>query len=736
MGDRLMVLLLEKEHQDYSLVKESLDKVSNGTAEVVACNSLQEVADQAASRPFGLAVAPVDLLEEEQLQEKGLPGFFQETYFLALLSSPGVEQVERALSLGADDFIIYPITSDELAARLSRAVKGVRRNRKHVRYDLPSGHATVDLARESEVQYRNVVERANDGIVIAQDGLLKYVNPVIALITGYQAEEITGTPLANYLHPSEVERVAERYRRRIAGEEVPSRYETIIKHKDGSDIYVEFNAGLTIYQGRPADMVIIRDITERKKVEEALRRSEERYREILDQIQEGYYEVDLEGNITFCNEAACRLLGYSQEEFVGLNFRNLYRDPDQVFQVFHQVFSTGESNRGFALEMIGKDGRTRYGELSVSLIKDARGKVIGFRGVGRDVTERKQSEEKIRYLSFYDKLTGLYNRAFFEEEIRRLDTERQLPLSIIIGDANGLKLVNDAFGHQEGDSLLKRIAGILQSCCRREDIICRWGGDEFAVLLPKTPPESVKGLIRRIQQTCEEAVPEPIQLSIALGMATKNAPSQDIFNIVKKAETEMYGHKLQEAKNFRNSVIASLVKKLGEKDYETEEHSWRMQNMAVELGLEMELNENVMDELILAVTLHDIGKIAVPDYILMKPERLTPEEWELVKEHSERGYRIAMTSAELARIAPVILAHHERWDGKGYPQGLKGEEIPLLSRLVAVIDAYDVMTCGRPYKKPLSPQEALAELERCAGSQFDPSIVEAFLKLNGSYKFS
>ncbi len=474
---------------------------------------------------------------------------------------------------------------------------------------------------------------------------------------------------------------------------------------------------------------LVSDMTDRRAVEAALRRSEERYREILSQIQEGYYEVDLQGNIIFCNEAACSLLGYTRDEFIGTNYRQLYRDADAVYQVFHHVFQTGEPNRGFALEMVARDGSTRYGELSVSLILE-NGKAVGFRGVGRDVTDRKKAEEQIRYLSFHDKLTGLYNRAFFEEEIRRLDTDRQLPLSIIIGDANGLKLVNDAFGHLEGDNLLKRIAELLKFSCREEDIICRWGGDEFAILLPKTPPGATKKLVERIQNACSNANPAPIALSIALGMSTKDNPSQDIFNVVKKAETDMYRDKLQDAKNFRNTVIASLVRKLGEKDYETEEHSWRMQGLAIELGTYLDLNEKMMDELIQSVTLHDIGKIAVPDHILMKSAPLSPEEWERVKEHSERGYRIAMTSTELSRIAPVILAHHERWDGKGYPQGLKGEEIPLLSRLVAVIDAYDVMISGRPYKESISHETALNELCKAAGTQFDPRIVEAFIQLN------
>ncbi len=732
------ILMLDGVPSCSEVMEESLAGLVGSEDRFITCRSVQEAGPYLAGGPElpCLLVADVNRVQESLAQPGLLPGACQQVYYLALLNFAGPDEVDRALELGADDFLVFPLDRRELAARLAKGLKTLRCRGERTRAERPSDIFNGKIIQESEDHYRNVVERANDGIVIIQDAALKYVNPKIARITGFTVEELTGRRLEDCLHPAERDRLTDHYTRRLAGEEVPSRYETVIKHKDDSDIHVEFNAGLTQFRGRPADMVIIRDITQRKKVEEALRCSEERYREILHQIQEGYYEADLQGNITFCNEAACSLLRYTREEMIGMNFHRLYRDPARVFQIFNHVYQTGLPNRGFALEMIDKDGNTRYGELSVSLIKDEKGKAVGFRGVGRDVTERREAEEQIRYLSFHDKLTGLFNRAFFEEEIRRLDTERQLPLSILIADTNGLKLVNDAFGHQVGDDLLLKIAQLLRSACRREDIICRWGGDEFAVLLPKTSPASARGLVQRIQEACRRAAAEPIPMSVALGIATKEVYSQDIFSVVKKAETEMYGNKLQEAKHFRNSVIALLVQKLGEKGYETEGHSWRMQNMAVEVGTEMGLPETMMDDLVLAVTLHDIGKIAVPEEILTKPEPLTPEEWELLKEHPERGYRIALISMELARIAPVILAHHEHWNGSGYPQGLKGEEIPLLSRLLAVIEAFDVMTQGRPYKARVSPAEAIEELQHNVATQFDPRVVETFVHLYHEGRFS
>lgn len=346
----------------------------------------------------------------------------------------------------------------------------------------------------------------------------------------------------------------------------------------------------------------------------------------------------------------------------------------------------------------------------------------------------KQKEEilsnlKNSYPGSIDELTGLYSRVYFEEQVKRFDGQRMLPLSLIIGNVNGLKLVNEAFGHQVGDKVLTIISRILKNICRKEDVIARWGSDEFAVLLPQTDFLSAGEFIKAVKNACDKDNTVPVQISITLGIAAKVNVSEDINEVLKKAEFEVYRLKYTEAKKLRSSIIASLIKIIGEKDYETEEHAWRMQKLAVQFGTELQLSDSQLDELILTVTLHDIGKMAIPDHILMKPGSLTPEEWEIVKEHPERGYRIVFSSRELANIAPAVLHHHERWDGKGYPHGLKGKEIPLLSRIVAIIDAYDVMTNRRPYKKAITHWEAVEELRECAGSQFDPQLVECFIEL-------
>mgnify|MGYP001080905687 CR=1 FL=1 len=344
--------------------------------------------------------------------------------------------------------------------------------------------------------------------------------------------------------------------------------------------------------------------------------------------------------------------------------------------------------------------------------------------------ERKKSKEKIQYLMLKDKLTGLYNRTYFEEELKRLDTKRQLPLSFIIIDINGLKLVNDTFGRKEGDKLLKRVTKILKRCCREEDIIARWGEDEFSILLPETTGKSSEEIINRIRSTCDKTNDQKIPLSVSLGTSTKIDEHCNIRTTVKEAEDRMYRRKLLERNSISSSIISSLERMLQEKSFETEEHAVRMKELALVMGRSLKLPENKLNELSLLSTLHDIGKIAIPDKILLKPGKLTKKEWAIVKKHPEVGYNISGSSPHLDTIANAVLSHHERWDGSGYPLGLKGENIPLVSRIISIVDSYDVMTHDRSYKKAISKKDALKELERCAGTQFDPGLVKVFIQIS------
>lgn len=332
-------------------------------------------------------------------------------------------------------------------------------------------------------------------------------------------------------------------------------------------------------------------------------------------------------------------------------------------------------------------------------------------------------------LYYKDKLTGLYNKNFFEEELSRLDTKRQLPISLIMGDINGLKLINDAFGHSMGDGALKKVAEIMSSSFRDEDIVSRVGGDEFVVLLPKTSEETAQSIVERIKQKCDTNPLDFIKISISFGVATKVEEDEDIQKVLKKAEDRMYFKKLKESKSAKQSMIKFLKSRLEKITYETRSHYERLKGLTMMMAEALELSDTEKEELRLLCEFHDIGKIGISKNILQKEGTLDNEEWENVKRHSEIGYYIAKEFRDVSHIDELILIHHERWDGKGYPGLFKKDEIPLVARIFAIADAYDVMVNDKPYRSRMTNAEALKEIKKESGKQFDPYISELFIKL-------
>jgi len=336
---------------------------------------------------------------------------------------------------------------------------------------------------------------------------------------------------------------------------------------------------------------------------------------------------------------------------------------------------------------------------------------------------------KIRELSYYDSLTGLYNRRFFEVELERLDSKRQLPISILMADLNGLKIINDSYGHKMGDQMLKKAAEILKSSLREEDILARQGGDEFIILLPQTDQKTSAEIIQRIKEKTGKIDGLELPLSIAVGQATKFSPKEDIGEVIKAADNQMYENKLSESRSSKSNIVQGLINVLDTKSSETKEHALRMTKLAFDFGEKLGLTESDQNRLSLLATLHDIGKINISESILNKADKLTDQEWEIMKKHTEQGYKIASSSEEFASVAEEIFSHHENWDGSGYPRQLQKKEIPYLARIISLVDAYDVMTHERPYSKAMSKEEAIKEIKKCSGTQFDPELAAKFIEM-------
>ncbi|NLJ48574.1 MAG: diguanylate cyclase [Candidatus Atribacteria bacterium] len=437
--------------------------------------------------------------------------------------------------------------------------------------------------------------------------------------------------------------------------------------------------------------------------------------------------------LEYINPAAERITGYTPEEFYSnptLFFQRVYPEDRPLIDLYLKNPTALE--KPLAIRMIRKDGSIIWMEHKYVPVYNRKKKTIAIEGIARDITERKKAEEQIRYISFHDPLTGLYNRAFFEEEVARQKFPENHPIGIILGDVNGIHLVNERFGHQEGDRILIDAANILKKFSRNQDILARWGEDEFILFLPNTNEDVTRSLVYQIQKELQNIEKNPFQLSISLGYAVKEDEQNSMNEVVNSAEGWMYWNKLIRGNELNQDLVPSIEQSLRKITHATEKHSERLQKIVHKIGLELELSQEELNYLDLLARLHDLGKIATPKEILNKSGLLSPKEWELVKRHPEIGYRIALNSPDLAPIAEAILSHHERWDGTGYPRGLQGNTIPLLSRIIAIADTYEVLTDGRTYKKPLSQKNALNEIKKSAGRQFDPHLVDIFIKVMGS----
>lgn len=599
---------------------------------------------------------------------------------------------------------------------------------------------------KSEARYRSIIAVSNTGAwEYYRDIQYAWCSPEYFTMLGYDANQFPMDKKANIqdvwmalIHPDDRELAINKFDDYLS-KHPKTIYENHfrLRRKDGTYAWI-WARGQTLVDknGKPTNLTIGAhiDVTHIKEVELALALEKRQIETTLFSIGDGVISTDAQGSIVIINDAASRLTGWTLREAKGKPFDEIFHidneDPDIVLESpIDQVLKTKQSvELGTHTRLISKDHSVYFIEYTASPVMDENGYITGVVLVFRDVTEKNQHQREIEYLNKYDYLTGVYNRRYFESEMQALDFEKHFPLGIMFLDLNGLKLINDAFGHEQGDIALQQTAKVIQKSCRRTDVVARMGGDEFAVLLPNTTEEACERIKNTIGKEIAKVRIEEVSISVAIGYEIKTNLAIALHDIFQSAENHMYRRKLVEGKSMRNSAIRSILNTLTVK-YEIEKvHSERVSLFAKKIGEAMGLKDDDVKELTLAGLVHDIGKISIADRILQKQSKLTPEEYAVIKTHTETGYQILRAADEYSNLAEYALSHHERFDGTGYPNQLKGLDIPLFSRIICVADAYEAMTSNRPYRKSLSNETAIDELKRHRGTQFDPEIVDVLIE--------
>jgi diguanylate cyclase (GGDEF)-like protein/PAS domain S-box-containing protein len=581
---------------------------------------------------------------------------------------------------------------------------------------------------ESEKKYSSYIENAPNAVsIIDKRGRYLDVNKTASLMTGYTREELLNMNWRDLTPDESKNRASELFGILIEKGSVSGELQYI--HKNGSRRWRSIDA---VRLSEDMYLNFSSDITDRLQIRDALRNSEERFRIAQEMSPDGFtilHPVRSEAGKTidftwvYENKAIARMNQTDPKEVIGKRVLDIFprHSGTSIFEAYKKAADTGEVQ---IIEEINV-GEVISNPIWLRLVVVSMGQDIAI--LSQDITQRKTVESKLLHLSYHDQLTGLYNRRFFEEEIKRIDTDQNLPLSVIMCDVNGLKLVNDSFGHASGDMLLKRAAEAIRNACREKDVIARVGGDEFVVLLPGTTAKETLQIANQIKEHQSAESNANIELSISYGYDTKTTDKQSLIEILANAENHMYRHKLYERSSLRSKTIDLIMNTLFEKSSREAAHSSRVSNICHAIAIKMNLDEHTVNQVRIAGLIHDIGKIGIDEGILNKTGNLSLEERSDVERHPETGWRILSSTDEFSDLADFVLNHHEKWDGSGYPNQIKGEEIQLEARIIAIADAYDAMTSQRSYRNVLSKKDAIQELTRCSGMQFDPRIIDVFV---------
>lgn len=469
-----------------------------------------------------------------------------------------------------------------------------------------------------------------------------------------------------------------------------------------------------------------RYLNERLVAEHQLLIENQRVKLLMESAADIIFEIDLEKRYVSIFGRGLDLIGKKPQDFIG-------KTVEEIFGEFAELRKNAYEKALNGSQIIYdwtylNDESTLYFETSISPIYDENKNVIGAVGISRDITEPMQKQKEIEYINIHDFLTGLFNRRYFVEAFARADNDLNYPLGMMMIDLNGLKIFNDAYGHNTGDLALIEVAKVLKSVSKESDIVCRIGGDEFAIIMNNTTLTEIDTIKDLIKNKLSEILIENIPISVAIGYEIKADLETNLEKMIKNAENHMYRNKVTEGKSVRNSAIKAILKTLTDKFDEEKTHSNRVCELCRKMGDALNLKSDDLRELEVAGLFHDIGKISIPDEILHKPSKLTKEEFDVIKTHTENGYHILRAADEYSNLAEYALSHHEHWNGQGYPRGLEGTNIPLFSRIICIVDAFEAMTSDRVYRKKMDELAAVNEIIKYSGTQFDPNLAQIFVE--------
>lgn len=601
---------------------------------------------------------------------------------------------------------------------------------------------------QNEALFQAVFHQAPIGISITSKGENLYstasadtnVNQAYVDILGRSREELAQLHWTDITHPDDLAADSALVSRLLSGQIDQYQMEKRYVKPDGSTIWVNFMASTlrNPVNHSSSYLCLLEDITKRKTLELSLEESERSKSVLLSHLPGLAYRClnDPQWTMKFVSDGCLALTGYQAESLVDnrdLSYKDLiapaYRTA--VYERWQQVIAV-QGNFRIEYEIITAAGEMKWVLEMGQPVYNASGQLEALEGVVYDISEQKQREHQLLFMSEHDETTRLYNLMYFDKLCRRYNLEHTYPLSVVQCDIDGLRLINNAFGMDEGNALLVRIANLLACNCSENDTLARTGDDDFSLIMPNTSVEAAEAFIRKVTSAIDrenEREGSPYHVSLSFGYGTRLSPEEEVGVMLKNAYTSLHNQKILHVQSSHSATLSSIMTALHARSEETEEHAQRLLELTAKIGLELNLPQKSMAELALFAKLHDIGKIGISDAILNKPGPLTEAEWTFMRQHSEIGYRIALSLEDIAHVANDILSHHERWDGTGYPQGLRGKAIPLPARILGVANAYDAMTNDRVYRKALTHEAALSEILNQAGKQFDPSIVQVFASI-------